>query len=85
MSRRLLGGSWLFGLRIRTLRRSPREICRPRLRKLRCFRMAHFLNTEEGTMRSTNGRCAAKNTFLTVDLTGDFVLLSDYTGKEVVE
>jgi hypothetical protein len=29
--------------------------------------------------------CAATNTFLPVDLTGDFVLMSDYTGKEVVE
>jgi hypothetical protein len=26
-----------------------------------------------------------RNTFLLVDLTGDFVLMSDYTGKEVVE
>jgi hypothetical protein len=36
-------------------------------------------------MRPTSGRCADKNTFLPVDLTGDFVLMSDYTGKEVVE
>jgi hypothetical protein len=36
-------------------------------------------------IRLTSGRCAPTNTFLPVDLTGDFVLMSDYTGKEVVE